>query len=101
MSTADVQEYVDEQVEIKRPNMWRVIFHNDDKTTMQFVIFLLIKVFHKSEKEAVDITLEVHEKGQSIAGVYPHEIAEQKMEVCTHTADEHDFPLRVTIEEEI
>lgn len=101
MSEADVQEHVDIELELKRPNLWRVIFHDDNKTTMEFVVLLLLKIFHKSEQEAVDIMLEVHEKGQGIAGVYTHEIAENKMEICLHAANEHEFPLRVTIEEEI
>jgi ATP-dependent Clp protease adaptor protein ClpS len=101
MSNTDVQEHVDQELELKRPNLWRVIFHNDDKTTMEFVILLLLQVFHRSQQEAVDIMLEVHEKGQSIAGVYTYEIAENKMEICLHIANEHGFPLRVTIEEEL
>ena len=101
MSFTDVQEKVDEELALKRPNMWRVIFHNDNKTTMEFVILLLLRVFHKSEQEATDIMLHVHEKGQAIVGVYTHEIAENKMEICINTANDYDFPLRVTIEEEI
>lgn len=96
----EVQSHVDIELEITRPNLWRVIFHNDNKTTMDFVMFLLIKVFHKSEKHAIELMLEVHNKDRAIAGVYTHEIAENKMEICLGTAKEHNFPLRVTIEEE-
>lgn len=99
--TTEVQERVEEELETKLPNLWRVIFHNDDKTSMEFVIFLLIKVFYRSDQEAVDIMLAVHEKGQGIAGVYTHEIAENKMNICLRTAKEQGFPLAVTIEEEI
>ena len=101
MTTADVQDQVDVELEITRPNLWRVIFHNDNKTTMEFVMFLFVKVFHKSEKESVDLMLEVHNKGRAIAGVFTHEIAENKMTICVATANEHGFPLRVTIEEEL
>ncbi|MCK5644121.1 MAG: ATP-dependent Clp protease adaptor ClpS [Gammaproteobacteria bacterium] len=101
MSFADVQEKVEEELDLKRPNLWRVIFHNDNKTTMEFVVLLLLRVFHKSEQEAMDIMLQVHEKGQAIVGVYTHEIAENKMEICINTAKDYDFPLRVTIEEEL
>ena len=100
MSSTDYEEQTEQEIKLKRPNLWRVIFHNDDKTTMEFVVFLLLKVFHKSEQEAVDLMLEVHEKGAAIVGVYTHEIAENKMEICINTAVDHKFPLRVTIEEE-
>jgi len=96
-----IKEETREEVEIKQPNLWRVIFHNDDKTTMEFVILLLLKVFYKNTNEAVEIMLTVHEKGKAIAGVYTHEIAENKMHVCLRTAKEHGFPLAVTIEEEL
>ena len=98
--SSEVQECIEEEVKVTQPNLWRCIMHNDNKTTMEFVVFLLQKVFHKSEQESIDIMLEVHEKGSSIAGVYTHEIAENKMEICMATAKEHDFPLLVTIEEE-
>ena len=97
----DIEERTEEMVEIKEPNMWRVIFHNDDKTTMEFVIFLLIQVFYKTAQQATDIMLEVHEKDFSIVGVYTHEIAENKMNVCITTARKEGFPLNVSIEEEV
>ncbi len=99
--TTEFQEEVQEEVEIKQPNLWRVIFHNDDKTTMEFVILLLLKVFYKKNKDAVEIMLAVHEKGKAIVGVYTHEIAENKMHICLRTAKEQGFPLAVTIEEEV
>ena len=99
-TSVEFEQEVEQDQLMKRPNLWRVIFHNDDKTTMEFVIFLLVKVFHKSDQEAVDIMMEVHTEGAAIVGVYTHEIAENKMEICINTADAHNFPLRVTIEEE-
>lgn len=99
--SAEVQDQVDIELEITRPNLWRVIFHNDNKTTMDFVVFLFMKIFHKSAEESMELTLEVHNKGRAIAGVYTHEIAENKMEISNVTAKEHGFPLRITIEEEI
>lgn len=100
MTSTDFEEQVEQDIKMKRPNLWRVIFHNDNKTTMDFVIFLLLKVFHKSEQEAVELMLQVHEKDAAIVGIYTHEIAENKKEICVNTAIEHGFPLRVTIEEE-
>lgn len=97
----EVREETREEVEIKRPSLWRVVFHNDNTTTMEFVIFLLIRVFYKKNTEAVEIMLTVHEKGKAIVGVFTHEIAENKMHICLRTAKEHGFPLAVTIEEEL
>ena len=98
--TINFEEQTDEMVELKVPHMWRVIFHNDNKTTMEFVIFLLIQVFHKTMQEATAIMLEVHEKDASIVGVYTHEVAENKMNICVTTARKEGFPLNVSIEEE-
>lgn len=96
----EVEQETEESIEIKVPNLWRVIFHNDDKTTMEFVIFLLLEVFHKSMQEATAITLEVHTQDAAVVGVYTHEIAENKMNVCVTTARQQGFPLNVSIEEE-
>lgn len=97
---ADIEEQVAEETELKVPNLWRVIFHNDDKTTMEFVIFLLVKVFHKSTEEAFDLTMQVHNEGAAIAGIYTHEVAESKMNICINTARQAGHPLNVSIEEE-
>lgn len=96
-----ILERVQEEQEVKRPSLWRVIFHNDNTTTMEFVILLLLKVFYKKDREAIDIMLTVHEKGKAVVGVYTHEIAENKMHICLRTAKDHGFPLAVTIEEEL
>lgn len=97
---SEVEEQTREEIEIKEPNLWRVIFHNDDKTTMEFVIFLLLQVFHKSMEEATEITLTVHNKNAAIVGVYDHGTAENKMNICINTARQEGFPLNVSIEEE-
>jgi len=98
--TADIQERVEEELEVTMPKMWHVIFHNDNKTTMEFVIFLLLQVFHKTVEEATEIMLAVHTKDSASAGLFTHEIAESKMNICVNTARDNDYPLRVTIEEE-
>ena len=98
--TTDIQERVEEELEIKMPKMWHVIFHNDDKTTMEFVIFLLLQVFHASIEEATKITETVHTKNAASAGLFTHEVAESKMNICVTTARENGYPLQVTIEEE-
>ena len=96
----EVQEQTSEEVLIKEPKLWCVIFHNDDKTTMEFVMFLLMQVFHKPMQEATELMLQVHSKGHAIAGVFTHEVAENKMNVCINTARQEGFPLNVSIEEE-
>jgi len=101
LKMSEVEEQVIEEQELKVPNLWRVIFHNDDKTTMDFVIFLLVKVFHKSPMEAYRLTLEVHNEGAAVVGVYTHEVAESKMNICIATARDNGHPLNVSIEEEV
>lgn len=87
-------------VEAKEPNMWFVILHNDNVTTMDFVIMILIKLFHKSAEEAAEIMLQIHNKGKAVAGRYPFEIAEEKMNTVLRTASAYGFPLQATIEED-
>jgi len=66
------------EVKVKRPSMWNIVFHNDDYTSMDFVIFVLVKVFHRSTEDALALTLAVHTQGKGIAGTYTLEVAEQK-----------------------
>lgn len=84
----------------ERPKMWKVILHNDDYTTMEFVIHILKSVFLKTELEAEAIMLEVHEKGFGICGVYTYEIAETKQVDVTNQARENRHPLKCSFEEE-
>lgn len=79
--------------------MFCVVLHNDDYTTFDFVIHILITIFHKSQQDAVRITACVHKKGQGIAGIYPLEIAEMKVKQVEEMANDAGFPLRVSIEE--
>lgn len=84
----------------KKPSRWKVILHNDDVTTMDFVIRLLMVIFGKSTDDATAIMLKVHEEGSGIAGVYSRDIAETKMLKSREMAKEEGFPLKITIEEE-
>jgi ATP-dependent Clp protease adaptor protein ClpS len=90
----------EEKVDVTEPNLWNVIFHNDDKTTMHFVVAVLTEIFHKSIDEAVEIMLVVHNNGKAIVGTYTHEVAEDKMNATITAAQTHGFPLKVTIEEQ-
>lgn len=85
---------------LEKPPLYKVLLHNDDYTTMEFVIFVLVDVFRKSEGEAFIIMLKVHHEGVGVAGVYPYEIAETKAEKVMALARQNEYPLMCTIEEE-
>ena len=80
--------------------MWRVLLHNDDYTTQDFVVRVLETVFHKPRDEAVTIMMAVHRSGMGMAGVYTHDVAETKVRTTKQLAEEHEFPLLVTMEVE-
>ena len=86
--------------QLQQPRMWRVLLHNDDYTTQDFVVWVLETVFHKPTAEAFDIMLSVHRSGMGVAGVYTHDVAETKLKTTRHLAEEHEFPLLVTMEPE-
>lgn len=86
--------------ELKEPSMYRVLLHNDDYTTMDFVVMVLEKIFHKTLAEAEAIMLAVHEKGSGVCGVYPKEIAEFRVAQVHSRANEAGFPLRCSMEKE-
>ena len=90
-----------EQVrKVQRPKRYKVIFHNDDYTTREFVIDVLMRYFDKDESEATFIMLSVHHKGSGVAGIYPRDVAETKvMQVHKH-AKSQGMPLRLTAEPE-
>jgi ATP-dependent Clp protease adaptor protein ClpS len=90
-----------ERVEIKdqEPKLFNVILLNDDYTTMEFVMQVLETLFQKSPAEAYRIMMHVHRNGRGLAGVYPFEVAETKVEKVTELSREAGFPLRATIEE--
>ena len=85
---------------VERPRRFKVIFHNDDYTTMEFVVLVLMKFFHKSETEATHIMLSVHHKGQGVAGLYTKDVAETKVAQVQDYAKEQGMPLRLTAEPE-
>jgi ATP-dependent Clp protease adaptor protein ClpS len=85
---------------VQKPRLFRVLLHNDNYTTMEFVVMVLMDVFHKSQEEASDIMFSVHERGIGICGVYPREIAEFRVNLVTKRARQAGFPLLCTMEEE-
>ena len=84
----------------REPPQYRVLLHNDDYTTMEFVVEVLIYVFNKAPEDAATIMMNVHRKGIGICGVYPHEIAETKVDTVHNLARESGFPLRCSMEQE-
>ena len=80
--------------------MWRVLLHNDDYTTQEFVVWILESIFHKPRGEAFAIMMNVHRTGLGIAGVYTHDVAETKVKTAKQQAEDHEFPLLVTMEPE-
>jgi ATP-dependent Clp protease adaptor protein ClpS len=92
---------VKERVEVRKqePTLYKVVLLNDDYTTMEFVVNVLETVFQKPPAEAYRIMMQVHVNGSGIAGVYPWEVAETKVETLTSMARQAEFPLRAAIEE--
>ncbi len=93
----DLQSRVEEELEL--PPMYKVLLHNDDYTTMEFVVEILQKVFHKSAAEATQIMLIVHKNGTGVCGVFSEDVAETKVEIVHHLARKSGFPLRCSMEE--
>lgn len=87
-----------EKTELREPPKYRVILLNDDYTTFDFVVQVLVGIFKKTVTEAVKITNDVHQKGSGICGVYPREIAETKVELVAQTAKEAGYPLKCDME---
>jgi len=85
---------------LEKPKLYKVILHNDDFTTMEFVVFVLQYVFNRSDAEAFTIMLKVHNEGIGIAGIYPFENANMKSEKAMNLAKAREYPLLCTVEEE-
>src|SRR4029079_8820517 len=85
---------------LERARMWRVLLHNDDYTTQDFVVWVLESLSHRARAHAFAIMMSVHRSGMGIAGVYTHDLAETKLKATRQLAEEHEFPLLVTMERE-
>jgi ATP-dependent Clp protease adaptor protein ClpS len=95
----EFQNEVVEEVRIKEPKLYKVLLLNDDYSSMDFVIKVLMQVFHHSIEKATEIMLKVHEEGKGLCGVYVYEIAETKVAHVRKMAKEEKFPLRAVMEE--
>ena len=98
METNIVTKQKDE-VKIKKPKNYKVVMYNDDYTTMEFVINILMNVFNKKLVEAEKIMLDVHKRGKGVAGIYSYDIAITKVSTAISMAKEEGFPFKLTVEE--
>ena len=89
-----------EEIELKKPKMYKVLLLNDDYTSMEFVVSTLMGIFHKSEEDAYAVMLRIHNSGSGLCGVYTYEIAETKVAQVLNSAKKSKFPLRAVMEEE-
>lgn len=89
----------EQENEIVMPRMYRVLLHNDDYTTMDFVVEVLMSVFHKPAAEATKIMLDVHKKGRGVCGIYSYDIASTKIARVHCMSRQKEFPLRCSMEE--
>jgi len=94
------EEELDLALELEEPQMFKVLLHNDDYTSMDFVVDVLMGIFHKTHAQAEQIMLQIHEKGKAICGVYSFEIAQTKAQQVKQKAKQNEFPLLATIEED-
>jgi len=90
----------DLELDLIAPKMYKVILHNDDYSTFDFVIQVLMEIFNKSNEEAVEITFRVDKDGYAVVGVYPKDIAETKVSLVKIMAKDNGYPLLATMEEE-
>ena len=100
MSEVEIKNIEEIDIELLHPGKYKVILQNDNHTPMDFVIALLMQIFRHDEVRAKQITLEIHNEGAGVAGVYSYEVAEQKGIECTLLARQHVWPLAIKIEEE-
>jgi ATP-dependent Clp protease adaptor protein ClpS len=88
------------ETKLEKPPLFKVLLHNDDFTTMEFVVYVLRTVFHKDEADAFTIMMNVHRAGVGVAGIYTYEIAQMKAEKTMNLARAYEYPLLCTVEEE-
>ena len=100
MGKMALKEKTRKKIKIEKPQQYKVIMLNDNYTTMDFVVFVLMMVFNKSQEEAERIMLAIHKTGSSVCGVYPLDIAESKVDRVHTLARQNNFPLKCVIEPE-
>ena len=101
MVETDVVSEVDSTTKatMRAPSKFNVVLYNDDRTTVEFVVLVLMTIFHKSFDAASMLTMQIHDTGKGVAGTYSLEIASQKRDETLHAARANQYPLRCEIEE--
>jgi len=94
-----IEEEIESALEIEEPTKYKVLLHNDDYTTIDFVVDILVGIFHKNSTQAEAIMTDVHKKGRAVCGIYTYEIAETKVYQVKELAKRSGFPLLATMEE--
>lgn len=104
--TTDTREKQDQGVvtekrqELRRPPLYKVLLHNDDYTTMEFVVLVLTMIFNHQDESANRIMMNVHREGVGVAGIYPRDVAETKIAMVHSLARKHEYPLKCSLERE-
>ena len=98
LSQLDEAPVAESNEKTEEPPLFKVLLHNDDYTTMEFVVWVLESVFNMTEEQAIQVMLNVHITGVGVAGIYTYEVAEMKVEKTTAMAREQEFPLLATME---
>jgi ATP-dependent Clp protease adaptor protein ClpS len=83
---------------VEHPRLWKVLLHNDDFTTQEFVVWVLESIFHLPPSEAFAIMMHVHQSGVGVAGLFTRDVAETKVKATQQLAEQHEYPLLVTLE---
>jgi ATP-dependent Clp protease adaptor protein ClpS len=93
-----IQEDTQIEERVDHPRLWKVLLHNDDFTTQEFVVWVLESIFHLPSAEAFAIMMHVHQQGVGVAGLFTRDVAETKVKATQQLAEQHEYPLLVTIE---
>lgn len=96
----DTDVLTESETKLEKPKLFKVLLHNDDFTTMEFVVFVLEYVFNRTTAEAFSVMLKVHNEGLGVAGIYPYEVASMKAEKTMNLARAREYPLLCTVEED-
>ena len=98
LAELDQAPVAESEEKTEEPSLFKVLLHNDDYTTMEFVVWVLGSVFNMPEEQAIQVMLNVHIQGMGVAGIYTYEVAEMKVERTIALAREQEYPLLATLE---
>ena len=99
MEKSQTRHNSDTRYKVPEPPMYNVIMHNDDVTTMDFVVMVLVRIFRKTQQDAETLMMKIHTEGSAVAGTYTYDIAHSKTATATRLARQNGFPLKLTVEE--